>query len=454
MRAWERLVEYAKVWTTSDGEGAEKSPSAEREFDLARKLVAEMKELGIEDAQVDGNCYVTGTIPATKGCEQAPALGFIAHMDTSPDASGKDVKPQIHENYDGGKLEIGNGLTLDPETFPHLRKLAGSTLITSDGTTLLGADDKAGVAEILTLAEILIHGRSEQNLPAAVTDGASGKAAGVTTASAGNGAAATASVAAAGIAAGAPAGQAHGKICIAFTPDEEIGGGAELLDLEKFGADFGYTVDGGEENEITYETFNAAGAVFTVKGVSVHTGSAKGIMVNAGLVAQEIGQMLPAADIPALTEGYEGFFHLCSIEGNVTSAKAVYLIRDHDAGAFDARKALLQHIAKTLNEKYGAGTVTLEICDQYRNMEEKIRPCMHLVDTTKSVMEGLGLTPDSAPVRGGTDGAQLSYRGLPCPNLGTGGYAFHGPMEHITVEGMDRATAVLLGIAAAYAARS
>lgn len=438
MRAWERLVDYAKVWTTSDGEGAEKSPSAEREFDLARKLVEEMKALGIEDAQVDGNCYVTGTIPATEGCEKAPALGFIAHMDTSPDASGKDVKPQIHENYDGGKLEIGSGLTLDPETFPHLRRLAGSTLITSDGTTLLGADDKAGVAEIMTLAEILIHGRSERNLPAAVTDGEGSKAVAC------NGTAA---------AAGAFAGKAHGKICIAFTPDEEIGGGAELLDLEKFGADYGYTVDGGEENEITYETFNAAGAVFTVKGVSVHTGSAKGIMVNAGLVAQEIGQMLPAADIPALTEGYEGFFHLCSIEGNVTSAQAVYLIRDHDAGAFAARKALLEHIAKTLNEKYGAGTVTLEIRDQYRNMEEKIRPCMHLVDTAKNVMESLGLQPDSAPVRGGTDGAQLSYRGLPCPNLGTGGYAFHGPMEHITVEGMDRATAVLLGIVDAYAAR-
>lgn len=403
MRAYERLVRYAKVWTTSD-EASGQTPSTQRQFDLASMLVDEMKEMGIADAAVDENCYVTGHIPAAAGCEEKSRLGFISHMDTAPDASGENVRPQIHENYDGGRIEIGSGKVLDPAEFPDLLSMKGKTLITSDGSTLLGADDKAGIAEILTMAETLIRDR----VP-------------------------------------------HGQISIAFTPDEEIGSGAALLDLDAFGADYAYTVDGGDRGEITYETFNAAQAVFEITGKSVHTGSAKGLMVNAGLVACEINAMLPSCDIPALTEGYEGFCHLCSIEGNVEKAKLVYIVRDHRAAYLDARLDLLRHVEKTLNEKYGEGTVKLETKMQYRNMEEKIRPCMHLVDTAKQVMESLGVTPDSSPVRGGTDGAELSFRGLPCPNLGTGGYGFHGPYEHITAEDMDTVVQILLGIVKKYA---
>lgn len=405
MRAYERLLKYVVIHTTSDEE-VEKTPSTDRQFNLAKLLVTELKELGISDADVDEHCYVTAHIPATKGFDNAPKIGFIAHLDTAPDSSGENVKPVIHENYDGNSLDIGTGRTLSTELFPHLKDLKGRTLITTDGSTLLGADDKAGIAEIMTMAETLI----KDEIP-------------------------------------------HGEICIAFTPDEEIGHGAELLDLERFGADFAYTVDGGPENEIEYENFNAAKAVFKIKGVSVHPGDAKNRMVNAGLVACEIASMLPSAETPAHTEDREGFYHLTDIKGDVENAEIDYIVRDHDAGLFAAKLETLKKIEKILNEKYGAGTIDLKITEQYRNMIEKILPHMHIVDTAKACIKVQGIEPMDVPVRGGTDGARLSFRGLPCPNLGTGGYAYHGPFEHITAEGMDIVVKVLCSIVKEYSKR-
>ncbi len=405
MRAYERLLRYVAIHTTSDEE-IEKTPSTDRQFELARLLESEMKELGIKDAQVDEHCYVTGHIPATAGLEKSPAIGFISHLDTAPDCSGENVAPVIHKNYDGSTVKLGNGITLSTELFPHLTDLKERTLITTDGSTLLGADDKAGIAEIMTMAETII----KDGIP-------------------------------------------HGRICIAFTPDEEIGHGAELLDLESFGADFAYTVDGGPENEIEYENFNAAKAVFDIKGISVHPGDAKNRMVNAGLVACETASMLPAAEAPEHTEGREGFYHLTDIKGDVENARISYIVRDHDSSLFAAKLETLKLIAKTLNEKYGPGCVTLTITEQYRNMIEKILPHMHIVDTAKACIKAQGLEPVDVPVRGGTDGARLSFRGLPCPNLGTGGYAFHGPYEHITAEGMDTVAAVLCSIVKEYSKR-
>ena len=403
MRAYERLLEYVTVHTTSD-DSSVTVPSTKRQFDLAEKLKSEMQSLGITDAAVDSHAYVTGHIPAAPGCENAPKIGFIAHLDTAPDSSGENVKACVHENYDGEDVVLGNGRILTTGLFPHLKDLKGRTLITTDGSTLLGADDKAGIAEIMTMAETIIR----EGIP-------------------------------------------HGGISIAFTPDEEIGHGAELLDIDAFGADFAYTVDGGAENEIEYENFNAAKAVFKITGVSVHPGDAKNRMVNASLVACEIASMLPAAETPAHTEKREGFYHLTDIEGNVENAEIAYIVRDHDQNLFDAKLHTLRMIADVLNEKYGSGTVSLTITQQYRNMIENIRPHMHIVETAKRCMEEQGMTPLEVPVRGGTDGAQLSFRGLPCPNLGTGGYAFHGPFEHITAEGMDSVVTVLCGIVKAYA---
>lgn len=402
MRAYERLLNYVVIHTTSD-EKSDTVPSTKRQFDLANLLVKEMKDLGIEDASVDENCYVLGHVPATKGCENAPKIGFIAHLDTAPDSSGENVHPIIHENYDGKDVDLGNGRVLTTELFPHLKDLKGRTLITTDGTTLLGADDKSGIAEIMTMVEEL----EKQNIP-------------------------------------------HGKICIAFTPDEEIGHGASLLDLEKFDADFGYTVDGGPENEIEYENFNAAKAVFTVRGISVHPGDAKNRMINAALVACEISSMLPSAETPAHTEDREGFYHLTDINGDVENAKIEYIIRDHDASLFNAKLETLRKIEKILNEKYGEGTVALSVTEQYRNMIEKIRPHIHIVETAKKCIADQGLAVKDVPIRGGTDGAQLSFRGLPCPNLGTGGYAFHGPFEHITAEGMDTVVNIISSIVKSY----
>lgn len=403
MRAYERLLRYVKVNTTSDPESAT-HPTTARQFDLANILVEELKELGLSDARVDDHCYVYATLPATPGCEKAKGLGFIAHMDTAPDAPGENVNPQIHENYDGGDVVLpGTGAVLSVEQFPFLKKLRGQTLITTDGTTLLGADDKAGVAEIMTMLETL----QQEKRP-------------------------------------------HGKLCIAFTPDEEVGQGADLFDMEGFGAACAYTVDGDEAGEISYENFNAAAAFVTVHGFSVHPGSAKNAMINAQNVAIEFHNALPRFDRPECTENREGFFHLCSMAGDVSSARLGYIIRDHSAENFRCRKETMRHIADLLNEKYGAGTVELEIRDSYFNMLEKIKPHFHLVENARKAIRAAGLEPIEPPVRGGTDGATLSFKGLPCPNLGTGGFNYHGPCEGITVEAMDKATEILLNLADLY----
>ena len=399
MRAYERFLNYVPVWTTSD-ETSDTVPSADRELVLARMLVEEMKGLGIADARVDDKGYVYGHIPATPGCEDKPSLGLVAHMDTVADASGENIKPQIIENYDGKDVVLkGSGDILKVDEFPYLAELKGRTLITTDGTTLLGADDKAGIAEILTVAEEII----KEGLP-------------------------------------------HGKICIGFTPDEEIARGAKHFDVEGFGADYAYTLDGDEEGEIQFENFNASTAFITIHGVSVHTGSAKDVMVNSQTIATEIHQMLPVNERPETTEGYEGFYHLVSVQGNVTTTKMKYFIRDFDRRSFDARAQKLRDIAEEMNKKYGEGKVEVEIVESYYNMREKIEPCMQLIDYAKAAIENAGITPIVSPVRGGTDGARLSFKGLPCPNLGTGGHAFHGVFEHITVEGMDKAVLIVKDI--------
>lgn len=399
MRAYERFLNYVPVWTTSD-ETSDTVPSADRELVLARMLVEEMKGLGIADARVDDKGYVYGHIPATPGCEDKPSLGLVAHMDTVADASGENIKPQIIENYDGKDVVLkGSGDILKVDEFPYLAELKGRTLITTDGTTLLGADDKAGIAEILTVAEEII----KEGLP-------------------------------------------HGKICIGFTPDEEIARGAKHFDVEGFGADYAYTLDGDEEGEIQFENFNASTAFITIHGVSVHTGSAKDVMVNSQTIATEIHQMLPVNERPETTEGYEGFYHLVSVQGNVTTTKMKYFIRDFDRRSFDARAQKLRDIAEEMNKKYGEGKLEVEIVESYYNMREKIEPCMQLIDYAKAAIEHAGITPIVSPVRGGTDGARLSFKGLPCPNLGTGGHAFHGVFEHITVEGMDKAVLIVKDI--------
>ena len=399
MRAYERFLNYVPVWTTSD-ETSDTVPSADRELVLARMLVEEMKGLGIADARVDDKGYVYGHIPATPGCEDKPSLGLVAHMDTVADASGENIKPQIIENYDGKDVVLkGSGDILKVDEFPYLAELKGRTLITTDGTTLLGADDKAGIAEILTVAEEII----KEGLP-------------------------------------------HGKICIGFTPDEDIARGAKHFDVEGFGADYAYTLDGDEEGEIQFENFNASTAFITIHGVSVHTGSAKDVMVNSQTIATEIHQMLPVNERPETTEGYEGFYHLVSVQGNVTTTKMKYFIRDFDRRSFDARAQKLRDIAEEMNKKYGEGKVEVEIVESYYNMREKIEPCMQLIDYAKAAIEHAGITPIVSPVRGGTDGARLSFKGLPCPNLGTGGHAFHGVFEHITVEGMDKAVLIVKDI--------
>ena len=403
MRAYERLLKYVKIYTTSEEESGT-TPSAQREFDLGNLLTEELKEIGVENVRITEQCYVYGEIPATPGYERVPALGFIAHMDTAPDFTGEGVKPQIIGDYDGNDIQLGqSGRVLSCKAFPDLCALKGRTLITTDGTTLLGADDKAGVAEIMTMAEQIIL----EKIP-------------------------------------------HGKICIAFTPDEEIGEGADHFDVEGFGAKYAYTVDGGAENEIEYENFNAAGAEIEITGLSVHPGDSKDTMINAALVAMEFNQMLPSGETPRGTSGYEGFFHLTDMSGDVSEAKLSYIIRDHSAAHFEVRKEQMQHIADLLNEKYGQGTVKLAIKDQYRNMREKIEDCMFLIDYAKQAVQEAGLQPKEVAIRGGTDGARLSFMGLPCPNLGTGGYAFHGPFEHITTEGMDYTVNILKGIIKAF----
>lgn len=396
MRAYERLLKYAVVRTPGNAE-SRTVPSDPCQFVLAKALAEEMKELGLEGVEVDEKCYVYGFLPATKGCEDKPKVGFIAHMDTVSDFVEHPIRPLVHEDYDGGVLALGeSGRSLDPAMFGHLPGLKGKTLITSDGTTVLGADDKAGIADILTMVEEI----QKKQIP-------------------------------------------HGRICVGFTPDEEIGRGADHFDLEKFGADFAYTVDGGAEGEIEYENFNACSATFTLKGVSVHPGSAKDIMINAAAVGCELQTMLPETESPAHTQGYEGFYHLTQMKGSCGEAVLSYIVRDHDFAKFEERKETLKSIAGKLNQKYGEGTVSLALKEEYRNMEEKIRPCFHLIENARKACRNAGVEPKTMPIRGGTDGARLSYMGLPCPNLGTGGYAFHGPYEHAVAEGMDKAVEIL-----------
>jgi len=404
MKAYERLLKYVKVYTTSD-ENSDTHPTTLRQFDLAKLLVEEMKELGIQDVKLDDNCYVYGYIPATKGYEDKPSIGLVAHMDTAPAANGENVNPQKIENYDGGEVVLkGNNSILSPERFPHLKTLKGRTLITTDGTSLLGADDKAGISEILTACEVIIN----ENIP-------------------------------------------HGKICVGFTPDEEVGLGAHFFDVKNFGADFAYTIDGGTEGEISYENFNAAAAKVEISGVSVHPGSAKNTMINALNVAIEFNSMLPTAERPEYTEEYEGFYYLEKLIGNTDNATMDYILRDHDSERIEVKKSMMQLAEKLINEKYGAGTVKVTVRDQYKNMVEHIKPCFHLIDNATEAMKCLKVTPIIEPIRGGTDGATLSYMGLPCPNLGTGGFAYHGEFEHITVEGMDICTNIIVEILKRYA---
>ena len=391
MRACERFLKYVQVYTTSDPDSTA-VPSSARQLDLARMLEAEMKALGLERVHVDPYGIVYGWLSATPGLEDVPALGFIAHMDTAPDFSGENVKPQIIERYDGGDVLLaGSGDVLSVAAFPSLKKLEGMTLITTDGTTLLGADDKAGIAEILTAVEAVL-------------------------------------------ASGAP----HGRLCIAFTPDEEIGAGVDHFDVKKFGAAAAYTLDGGEEGEIAYETFNAADVKVAFRGLSVHPGSSKDTMINASLAAMEFNALLPAGETPRLTEGYEGFYHLHNMEGDVEQATLHYILRDHDRASFECRKQTMRHAVKTINERYGREVAALTIRDTYYNMADKLTEHMELIENAKRAAALAGMKPFTAPVRGGTDGCRLSYMGLPTPDLCTGGFAYHGKFEHIAMESMDR----------------
>ena len=396
MRVEERLLKYVSYWTTSDEE-CRQIPSSERQFELGKVLEQELRDLGLEKVTLTDHCYVYGLLPATKGYADKPAVGFISHMDTAPDFSGKDVKPQIIPDYDGNDVLLkGSGAYLKVSDFPTLKTLKGRTLITTDGTTLLGADDKAGVSEIMTAVEQIIT----EKIP-------------------------------------------HGDIWIGFTPDEEVGSGADLFDLDYFKARFAYTVDGDYEGEVAYENFNAASASFEINGVNVHPGEAKDIMINAALVGCEIASLLPENETPAHTEGREGFYHLTDFSGDIAHAKVNYIVRDHDKATFEQRLDTLRGIEQKMNGKYHADTVKLNIQHSYSNMLEVIEKNEYVVAIAKKAIKNVGLEPVSRPVRGGTDGARLSFMGLPCPNLGTGGYGFHGPFEHISVEGMDTAVSVI-----------
>lgn len=397
MRAYERLLKYVVVDTTSD-EDSESCPSTEKQKNLGNMLVEELISIGVSDAHMDKDGYVYGTVPATAGMEDKKAIGLIAHMDTAPSFSGTGVNPVIIENYDGKDITLNKELdiVMDVVTFPHLKNYVGKDLIVTDGTTLLGADDKAGVAEIMTaVAEI--------------------------------------------ISSGAP----HGKICVAFTPDEEIGRGADKFDVAGFGADYAYTVDGGALGELEYENFNAAAAKVTVHGANIHPGEAKNKMKNASLMAMEFNGMLPPFEVPAHTEGYEGFYHLCSMEGDEENAVLKYIIRDHDMAKFEAKKSTMTKIAAFMNDKYGEGTIKLELKDSYYNMKKQLEPVMFILDKANDAMLKNGVTPIVTPIRGGTDGARLSYMGLPCPNLSTGGHNFHGKYEYICIQSMDKMVDIL-----------
>ena len=403
----DRFIRYIQIDTQSDPHTAT-SPSTAKQLDLAHLLMAELNQLGLQNVILDTNGILTATLPANTQ-QPVPIIGLMAHMDTSPAFSGAGVRPQIIESYNGQDIPLPGapGMALSPERFPELRGLVGQTLITTDGTTLLGADDKAGIAEILAVIDTLV---SHPDI-------------------------------------------SRGTLKVAFTPDEEIGTGARLFDTAAFGADFAYTLDGGPVGEISYENFNAACAEITLQGRSVHPGTAKNKMINALQVAIELHNALPAVERPEHTEGYQGFFHLVEMRGDVEKAHLEYIIRDHDRQRFEARKALLQDTAATLNQTYGSGTVTLELRDQYYNMKDKLQPVMHIVETAAEAMHLLNIEPKIWPIRGGTDGAQFSYKGLPCPNLFTGGGNAHGPFEFVSVQQMEQAVLVVLKIIELYTTR-
>ncbi|APY11866.1 peptidase T [Seonamhaeicola sp. S2-3] len=396
-----RFVSYVTIDTESDP-NSQTTPSTEKQWDLANKLAEELKTIGMEDVSIDDNAYIMATLPSNVNFE-VPTIGFIAHFDTSPDFTGANIKPQIHENYLGGDILLNKeqGIVLSPNYFEDLKLYIGQTLITTDGTTLLGADDKAGICEIVSAMEYLINHPEIK----------------------------------------------HGKIRVGFTPDEEIGRGAHKFDVEKFGADWAYTMDGSQIGELEYENFNAASAVVKIKGKIVHPGYAKGKMINSMYIATEFINSLPKMETPEHTDGYQGFFHLHNMNGSVDETVLEYIIRDHDRQHFDARKEVLLKLTNELNAQYGSDTIKTEIKDQYFNMREKIEPVMHIVDIAEEAMKQVGIEPLIKAIRGGTDGSQLSYMGLPCPNIFAGGHNFHGRYEYAPVESMIKATEVICKIA-------
>ncbi|WP_299621798.1 peptidase T [uncultured Tenacibaculum sp.] len=396
-----RFIKYITIDTESDPTNPA-FPSTEKQWDLAKVLEQELIAIGMEDVELDENCYLMATLPSNIDYE-VPTIGFVAHIDTSPDFTGANVKPQIHENYNGEDIILNEAenIVLSPSYFEDLLLYKGQTLITTDGTTLLGADDKAGVTEIVSAMEYLIQHPEIK----------------------------------------------HGKIRICFTPDEEVGKGAHKFDVEKFGAQWAYTMDGSQIGELEYENFNAAGAVVTVNGKIVHPGYAKGKMVNSMTIASQFINALPAEEVPEHTTDYEGFFHLHSIEGKVEQTVLRYIIRDHDMNLFQERKETIKSIAVKINEELGKDAIQVEIKDQYFNMREKVEPVMYIVDIAEEVMKDLNITPLIKPIRGGTDGSQLSYKGLPCPNIFAGGHNFHGRYEYVPVESIIKASEVIIGIA-------
>ena len=399
MELKDRFLKYVAIDTQSD-ENSETFPSSAKQWDLLNLLVEEMKTLGLEEVTIDKYGYVMGTIPATKGCEMAPVIGFLAHVDTSPDMSGKDVRPRIIEEYQGEDIVLNPSLTMRVAEFPELSRFVGHTLVHTDGTTLLGADDKAGVAEIMTAAEYLM---SHPEIK-------------------------------------------HGKIRIGFTPDEEIGRGVDFFDVKAFGADFAYTMDGGYEGELEFENFNAASAKIIIKGRNVHPGYAKHKMINAIDVACELNALVPATERPQYTEGYEGFYHCVGITGTVEEASVSYIIRDHDADKFEAKKVWMHNIVGILNNKYGEGVLTLALKDQYYNMRKMVAPHPQVIELAKEAMLLSDVTPIVRPIRGGTDGARLSFMGLPCPNIFAGGMNFHGKFEYCSLNSMEKAVKVIINL--------
>lgn len=401
-RVAERFLKYVAVDTKAD-DASGKTPSSPGQLRLAEILVGELKGLGLTDAVMDHNGYVTATLPGT--VSHGPVIGLIAHMDTSPDFSGFNVKPRIVEGYQGDAIELRPGVHMTPEVFPELKNYLGQDLIVTDGTTLLGADDKAGIAEIITALEYLL---ARPEIPRCTV-----------------------------------------RVC--FTPDEEIGEGADHFDVKAFGADFAYTLDGGQIGELEYENFNAASAVIHIQGVNIHPGTAKNKMKNAILIGQEIMEMLPSAETPAHTSGYEGFFHVTEFNGVVEHATLRLIIRDHDMQLFELRKASILRLVKYLNDKHGANTLTLDLKDSYYNMRDQVLPVYHVVETAKEVMESIGVSPIIKPIRGGTDGARLSFMGLPTPNIFTGGHNYHGKYEYIPIQSMVKAVETIVGILQRYA---